>query len=757
MSEQQETSVTTGKTHKSLFSKHGLRQVVSQKRVRFQDKDFDLDLSYICPNVLAMGLPANGMDAMFRNNEQDVANMLNKFHPSSYMIYNLAQKKYDYSLFENRVREWGWKDHHAPGLELLFKNVNDMCEFLKQDIKNVVIVHCKAGKGRTGTSIAALLVYCGLYRTPEEALKYFSYRRANTIDPKGGVTIPSQKRYIKYFADILAGRQTPNRNKYKINSISISGVPMYDKKNGAKLVVHVMHDTVTEIYNGKKEQIKLEPVTHTYGTFQAQGLQDTELDGDIMLRFANVGFFNEETRFRISFNTHMIEGDEIYWVFYRHDLDDAYKDDDVPSQFKLEIRMSRCGEAAPWHAGVQSEWQKALKNRGLYQNMFTKMSYQASTVYDPANNIGDVMDDVPNFLSQPQVVVNGVILENQSAQNSFASQESWELQQEERFLQEQALHGQIQMQQRVSGNMPTSGSFNAYTPNPIAPHMSTSYQSFASPSLPNNVPTQPPPLPRRPKPSLAQWDAYFQQHQTQTMGPASILGVMLQLPSYPLQVPVPPATPTSYVPPPPPPTPAPIAPGLYQPLASPTAGMTTSPSFNHQPQYNNPMMYNNNNNNNNTPVGQYTPQAQYAPQQPTQYQPQQTSYTSGQYTPLSQQSQHSQQSQTSSLPAPPPPPPSSPNPNTQNTYALYPTQSQLQASVTHEEVLPPAPVPPTQYQQPMMTTAATQPTNGYNLYAGGQGAYSQQYQQLQSLQAGNNAPPVLPRRPPMMPPGQQPH
>lgn len=139
--------MTTGKTHKSLFSKNGLRQVVSQKRVRFQDGEYDLDLSYICPNVLAMGLPTSGVDAVFRNKETDVASMLNKFHPSSFMIYNLAQKKYDYSLFENRVQDLGWKDHHAPGLELLFQNINSMCEFLKQDLKNVVIVHCKAGKG----------------------------------------------------------------------------------------------------------------------------------------------------------------------------------------------------------------------------------------------------------------------------------------------------------------------------------------------------------------------------------------------------------------------------------------------------------------------------------------------------------------------------------------------------------------------------------------------------------------------------------
>jgi len=38
-----------------------------------------------------------------------------------------------------------------------------MHEFLSQDSTNVVAIHCKGGKGRTGTMICTWLVECGQF------------------------------------------------------------------------------------------------------------------------------------------------------------------------------------------------------------------------------------------------------------------------------------------------------------------------------------------------------------------------------------------------------------------------------------------------------------------------------------------------------------------------------------------------------------------------------------------------------------------
>ena len=69
-------------------------------------------------------------------------------------------------------------------------------EYLDEDAANVVVLHCKAGKGRTGTLIACLLLHLQEHSSADDALRWFGYCR--TSNGKG-VTIPSQIRYVYYY------------------------------------------------------------------------------------------------------------------------------------------------------------------------------------------------------------------------------------------------------------------------------------------------------------------------------------------------------------------------------------------------------------------------------------------------------------------------------------------------------------------------------------------------------------------------------
>lgn len=170
-----------------------LRRLVSQKKRRFTDEEFDLDLTYITDRVIGMSFPASGIYSYHRNRIEDVSNFLQKYHENLYLVINASNDPYDFSKFNNNVISMDWPNHYPCPFESFVRMTVDVLFYLQQNQLNVVVVHCLAGKGRTGSLVNAILYSSGLFNNIEEANEFYLTRR------KAKVSYGSQIRYMKYY------------------------------------------------------------------------------------------------------------------------------------------------------------------------------------------------------------------------------------------------------------------------------------------------------------------------------------------------------------------------------------------------------------------------------------------------------------------------------------------------------------------------------------------------------------------------------
>ncbi len=211
-----------------------IKGLVSKKKRRTHLDGFNLDLSYITGNIIAMGYPAQSFESVYRNDLEDVKAFLDKRHPGKYKLFNLCsdKKKYDHGLFDGRVIDIGFKDHCSPPFELVIQFCNIMHQYLNEDKDNVAVVHCKAGKGRTGTMICCYMQWNGVMETAFDSLYY--YGKIRTKNAKG-VTIPSQIRTVYHYEKYLKEYRHRSANglpqldfseKKSVRIVSITILPM---------------------------------------------------------------------------------------------------------------------------------------------------------------------------------------------------------------------------------------------------------------------------------------------------------------------------------------------------------------------------------------------------------------------------------------------------------------------------------------------------------------------------------------------------
>ncbi|TNY22633.1 hypothetical protein DMC30DRAFT_414918 [Rhodotorula diobovata] len=253
-----------------------LRRLVSGRKARLEEDGFSLDLVQLTERIIVMGFPAEGTAQLYRNKLSDVQRYLSQ-HEGHFRIFNLcprAENSYDASNFGGEVRRFPWPDHHPPPLSLVPLMVAEARSWYEEDDRNVVVIHCKAGKGRSGTfALSLLLALPGLPSAPalssdgnssedaksekdavygpldpravlgrssgdisslslqdklEYLLRFHTLRRMAPGAKSYGVSIASQRRLLGYWARLLDGEdpRSPapgDRRRVVLEYIKVSG------------------------------------------------------------------------------------------------------------------------------------------------------------------------------------------------------------------------------------------------------------------------------------------------------------------------------------------------------------------------------------------------------------------------------------------------------------------------------------------------------------------------------------------------------
>uniref|UniRef100_A0A8C9YMJ8 Cyclin-G-associated kinase n=1 Tax=Sander lucioperca TaxID=283035 RepID=A0A8C9YMJ8_SANLU len=384
----------------------------------------DLDISYITSRIAVMSFPAEGVESAIKNNIEDVRLFLDSRHAGHYAVYNLSKRSYRPSRFHNRVSECNWQVRRAPNLRSLYSVCKNMHLWLKQDQRNICIVHCLDGRAVSAVAVCSFLCFCRLFTTAEAAVYMFSMKRC----PPG--IAPSHKRYIEYMCDMMAEEPiVPHSKPIIIRSIVMTPMPLFNKqRNGCRpfCEVYVGDERVlsTSQEYDKMRDFKMEDgraeiplnVTVQGDVLVVIYHARSTLGGRLQAKMASMKMF------QIQFHTGFVPRNATTVKFAKYDLDACDIQEKYPDLFQVnldievESRDRPSTKTPPWEGfqtkglnpkilfSSRDEQQEILSKFGRCMFFYTSFPIQ---FYSPhtdsnANNFFQTLDWEGNDASDSQ-------------------------------------------------------------------------------------------------------------------------------------------------------------------------------------------------------------------------------------------------------------------------------------------------------------------------------------------------------------------
>ncbi|XP_067439697.1 tensin-1 isoform X5 [Thunnus thynnus] len=325
---------TPGSTRSCKSVEIRRKQSRSQSVVQAMEESYEVDLVYITERIISVSFPAAAEERSYTTNLKEVAAMLRSKHGEHYLVLNLSEMRNDLAKLNPKVLEFGWPDHHAPPLDKICSMCKAIDTWLNGDPRNVVVLHNKGNRGRTGVVVAAYMHYSNISASADQALDRFAMRRFYE-DKALPVGQPSQKRYVRYFNGLLSGHIKINNKPLFLHHVIMHGIPNFESKGGCRPFL--------KIYQA------MQPV-YTSGIYNVQGDSNTSicitiepgllLKGDILLKCYHKRYRNptRDVMFRVQFHTCAIH--DLGVVFGKNELDETFKDERFPEYGKVEFVFS---------------------------------------------------------------------------------------------------------------------------------------------------------------------------------------------------------------------------------------------------------------------------------------------------------------------------------------------------------------------------------------------------------------------------------
>ncbi len=215
------------------------------------------------------------------------------------------------------------------------------------------IIHCRTGRGRTGTVLCAYLMYSKVVDTADDALMWFAAKRTQNVR---GVSYPSQIRYLRYFERYLkeylwVGRPFSTHGSnlssgyLSLQHIRFHGVPQFNQTGGCDpyFVILGPYPYKQVIYDhlkatgGKITGFHEKTLTHCE---MPVGDRKIHVWGDLRFVFYNDASAASVPERMMSFTLHTNFISNYYVSLTKNEIDGANRDKDgrrFDPNFKIEL------------------------------------------------------------------------------------------------------------------------------------------------------------------------------------------------------------------------------------------------------------------------------------------------------------------------------------------------------------------------------------------------------------------------------------